>query len=322
MAKPYGNLPITYQNVEYWDDSWAIGAGGIYSNISEISQWLNNLINGKILNPENTNMMFDKQKQDNNEYYGFGWQISEKYDRKFIYHDGGTNGYYCKFSMIPQDSLQIILMCNHTHNLMELDKTSSFIKELNNNILNILYKDKLVAKLPIPGKKQTVSINQEFERNNLSFEIKTSTNSDSIYLLTNKLESENWSVFDLPFIADLIENSKRFQKVKIIANAFVKKDFKTILANSTFVLRNLIDEKKFAEIWKELAGETGDFISWQCYKLPTINSQNDYYIRLIYQNKEVGLQLVFKGDKINGMFTDKTLQLKVNDENYIFTKKL
>jgi CubicO group peptidase (beta-lactamase class C family) len=301
-ALPYINLPFNYETPPYWDDSWAFGAGGMYTSAEDIYQWVKMLNHSKILTPESTSKMFSPLIRDGKEFYGFGWQISEIFGKKHVYHNGATNGYFCKVGFIPSEHLYIFIFSNHTHNLFDLDRTARLIEEINTQLMNIVF-DKEFQIIPVPENPYDTTSNFPIHHckiAGLDFRINPSNNGR----ITIQSEGR-YSIFDLPFTFQLSEPGKRFNILESVVIAFGNKDYRTILSNSTTMLRTLVSEKKLAEIWEDLAGETGKLISWNCYRLPTNEHPNDYFVRMIYETKEIGIQFVFKKNKINGMFTDK-----------------
>lgn len=318
LSKPHNDLPNSYNPPPFWDDSWGIGAGGIYSSVDDLYLWHKKLKQAEVLSKESTNLMFQLHIEDGDEHYGFGWQIAEIFWKKYIYHDGGTNGYYCKVGFLPTEEIYVVILSNHTHNLRELDNTSRMIKEINTQIYNIFFDCKFIAP-PIPKQNTSIDFAGNVKINEHTFTVSQSSNNH----VTISAIDDSYSFMDIPFIHALSEGSERFKKVETIVKAFGEKDFTTILNNSTFMLRTLISKEIFAEIWTDLAGE---LISWNCYKLPTKERENDYFVRMIFEKKEIGLQLCFKGDKINGMFTDKsfsfngpeTISCVIIDKNRVF----
>lgn len=303
LSKPYSDLPLTYTTPPYWDDSWTVGASGIYSTTNDLYYWMKQLSKSEVLSKELTDKMFSPHQFNGKDHYGYGWHITTLFGNEYIYHDGGTNGYYSKIGFVPSQDLYVVLLTNHTHNLTDLDLTSRLTDKINMQVMSILFnKDHEI--LPVPdstmlGDKPDIETNVTVADH--SYMISTNK-SGNLIIKSNG----SYSLLDFPYCYDLKEDSKRFSIVTEIVKAYGNHDFREILSRSTSMLKMLVSEEKLAEIWEDLAGETGSLVSWNCYKLPSSKKPDDYYVRMVFEKTEIGLQLVFKKNKINGMFTDKT----------------
>ena len=72
------------------------------------------------------------------------------------------------------------------------------------------------------------------------------------------------------------------------------------------MLRILLSNKKLTEIWDEITGERGDFVSYNFYRIPDGNILNSYTARLVYEKKEVGLRFnLTKRGRMRGMHIDQ-----------------
>lgn len=122
-------VPIVYDNV----DSVA-PAGGINSNVVEMSRWMRlNLNNGtfegkQILSPEIMREMHSiqfplrvspsREKEFGTRFagYGLGWGISDYKGHKMISHGGGLSGMISYQALIPEKNLGVIVCTNFAPN--------------------------------------------------------------------------------------------------------------------------------------------------------------------------------------------------------------
>jgi CubicO group peptidase (beta-lactamase class C family) len=79
--------------------SIAKGGGNNFSSASDLSKWLNYLMNDNKLNDASKNSMFSPEKEN----YAKGWEVfhSDNHKAKIIYHSGGIDGFRTAIVMIP-----------------------------------------------------------------------------------------------------------------------------------------------------------------------------------------------------------------------------
>jgi CubicO group peptidase (beta-lactamase class C family) len=317
LSNPFLGLPTEHTAPEFWDDSWVQGAGGIFSSAYDIYKWMYSINNHTILDSINTSKLFKKHTSS----YGYGWQIGTRRGNKYQYHEGGTLGYVCEAGFYPNLDLYVVVLTNHTHGIMEIGKTVLLNQEINREIQNILFNQPF-KKLPLPTLNTDIQINSNV--NVFGFDYNLNQKENIISISPNQ---NSPSFLDAPFKQELTENSKRFKKAQRIAQAFGEEDFKKIRRNGELPLRILISTKTLTQIWTELTGDKGEFISYNFYRIPCEKTPNSYWIRLIHKNKEVGLQIVLsKRGKIKGMHIDqqfafngpKQIEANIISNNHIF----
>lgn len=94
-------------------------AGGIYSNIKDMTQWLLFLLNhGKV---EGQQLISKEQLRATHEPqnsipegvdYGMGWIIEEWKGQKVVQHNGGIDGYGAQIALLPESNLGFVLLTN------------------------------------------------------------------------------------------------------------------------------------------------------------------------------------------------------------------
>lgn len=301
LSKPYVGLPIQHKAPEKWHDSWVIGAGGAFSSVQDLYHWMYNVNNTSIVDSTHTNKLFKKYIKDNREHYGYGWQIGTRKGNKYHHHGGGTLGYVCEIGFFPELDIYIVILTNHSHNLLEIGKSVQVVNEINSQIDNILFGEPY-KKLPVPQSNVNININKNYKIGGFNYAINQNEKSIEICAI-----DDSPSILDIAFLQDLTHDDKSFKKVKKLAEAFGNEDFKYIRKNAELMLKVLVSSKKLAEVWTEITGDKGDFLGYNFYQIPNEKYKSSYKVRLVHQNKEIGLLLTFnKRGKMIGMHIDKS----------------
>ena len=131
VASPHKTIdgkitPIPYAT---WDNSGA--AGGIISNVEDLSKWMimqmNNGINGTdtLFSPNtqvdmwtphnNRKVSLASQKNIPSKHfngYGLGWGLSDYEGRKMASHGGGYDGMFSRVTMMPEEKLGVVVLTN------------------------------------------------------------------------------------------------------------------------------------------------------------------------------------------------------------------
>lgn len=302
LSKPYVGLPTQHETPEYWHHSWMLGAGGVFSSAQDLYRWMLSINNSHVLDSTYTHKLFQKHiKDDGNEYYGYGWQIATRKGNKYYYHGGGTLGYVCEIGFFPEMDLYVIVLTNHSHNLLDIGKSVQICDEINREIQNILFNEPY-KKLPVPQSKTNISLDGNYSIGGGIYSI---TQHDQVFEIA-AIDSSP-SILDIAFLQDLTNEGKEFIKKQKIAEAFGNEYFGYVRKNSMFLLKCLLSKKKLTEIWTEITGDKGKFTGYNFYHLPDEQHKSGYKVRLVYQNKEVGLMLTFnKRGKMKGMHIDQS----------------
>lgn len=108
----------TYQHANFIDMSWPSGAGGMYSTAEDLYKWKQGLYTGTILSEPSREMMSTPKvtvhtTADGKGYYhGYGGIICTHYDRQFLYHGGGIDGFSTRIARYPDEQVSIIVLTN------------------------------------------------------------------------------------------------------------------------------------------------------------------------------------------------------------------
>jgi CubicO group peptidase (beta-lactamase class C family) len=114
--------------------SYALGAGDMYSTISDLFKWSKALHGNKLVSAKSKSMLFDGGNKEWG-YYGYGFRI-QPYQRgfgnakagKLIRHGGTMNGFISNYHYYEEDNLTIIILSNYRNT--PIRKMSYGIKEI------------------------------------------------------------------------------------------------------------------------------------------------------------------------------------------------
>lgn len=321
LSQPYLGLPNTNEAPPIWHDSWLVGAGGVFTSVYDLHQWFQALRNQNVLRVDINAKLFEKYTNSGKDHYGYGWDIATRNGSSYISHPGGTLGYVSEAGFYPDQELYVIVLSNHTHDLLEIGRSVRNISLLSDQIHQILFQ-KPFEILPTPTKDLTVLESGKFTVGGFPYHIEQKEDKISIVAIDGSP-----SILDLYYHQDLKEDSRRFKKAQRLAVAFGETDFKTVRRKSELLMKMLVSSKKLKGIWDEITGERGDFVSYNFYRVPDDISTNTYRVRLVYEKTEVGLRLnMKKRGRLRGMHIDQqfsfdgpeTVDGKAIDSDLIF----
>lgn len=102
---------------------YTVGDGGIYSTTNDINKWLEVLNSGKFISSSSLEKLYTPLVLSNGRVrkYGYGWEIGNNLDGKYVYHTGGLAGFrnYLE-QQIYSDNRIIILSNNSFPNILAL----------------------------------------------------------------------------------------------------------------------------------------------------------------------------------------------------------
>lgn len=91
-----------------------MGSGGVITSMRDLRKYVRALSTGKLLTAASWETMLKGELVDANSpsRYGYGWIVGERFGRKVIRHDGGTNGFLAHVQIFPAEDLTIITLTN------------------------------------------------------------------------------------------------------------------------------------------------------------------------------------------------------------------
>ena len=153
-------------------------AGGINSNIIDMSQWLRLQINDgivdgvRLISEKNMNFMHSPKtiaqydaKEELGAYYCQSWIFVDTRPYPFVWHNGGTTGYHSMVAFWPEPRIGIVILTNESSNKLAEALPKYFAdlyfgnpkKDYSKEALDEFNKAKIKAKAQVPKKPETVS---------------------------------------------------------------------------------------------------------------------------------------------------------------------
>src|SRR5690606_30511185 len=96
---------------EFFDSSFRIGCGNVYSTIEDLFLWDQVFYSEKLISHATMEQMFISHSEGN---YGYGWEIENQQNIKRMGHTGGSIGFFTDFSRYTEEQLVIIVLSNIT----------------------------------------------------------------------------------------------------------------------------------------------------------------------------------------------------------------
>ncbi|MEM1325716.1 MAG: serine hydrolase domain-containing protein [Bacteroidota bacterium] len=145
----YGYTEAQRKSAPLFHPSWLIGAGSIYSTVSDLAKWNQIIHSATFLTAELRQLYFQPHEESGNgNYYAYGWQILEREGKTYIHHDGTTFGYTCDLLYEPKADIFSVLLTNQTHESLNLlGKSEDFVRSTNWELMQIM-QGKTVEPLP------------------------------------------------------------------------------------------------------------------------------------------------------------------------------
>jgi len=148
-ARGFINAGDTVENAEYIHPSNAYSAGGLYSTVNDLLKFVKAIEENKLVSKETWHTVFESfYPTGYGSSYGYGWFIDEVYGKKRINHPGAIQGFSSHMTIIPEEKINIILLCNIEFAPLEV---------ISRGITGILF-DKQIR---IPSFQNTLSIKVE-----------------------------------------------------------------------------------------------------------------------------------------------------------------
>jgi len=126
--KMVGDIATSYVHsgqdyIQFKDKLNAPGSSSLRSNSRDMSKWMINFYNKRVLGENVYDRITRKGKLNNNTFvdYGYGLHITELCNKKAYYHDGVWGGYRNVTVFLPEDNIGIVLLSND--GLMQAKKT-------------------------------------------------------------------------------------------------------------------------------------------------------------------------------------------------------
>ena len=95
-------------NAAYVDQSQPFSAGALYSTVGDLLRWDQALYTEKLLPRRALEEMFTPVIQP----YGYGWFVTRQFNRRLLWHGGGTPGFAANLLRFTDDRVTVIVLSN------------------------------------------------------------------------------------------------------------------------------------------------------------------------------------------------------------------
>jgi len=113
-ASGYEKRGNEFVNAAYIDMVIPHGAGALYSTVEDLYTWDRALYTEKLVKKSTLEKIFTPFKGN----YAYGWGIGEKFNRNFIGHGGGINGFVTNIGRFVDDDACVIVLSNVMNRLV------------------------------------------------------------------------------------------------------------------------------------------------------------------------------------------------------------
>lgn len=108
-AEGYVNGGREIYRALYRDLPFTSGAGSLYSTVRDLYRWDRALRTDTPLPAAARERMFSPQQDD----YGYGWFVQERFGRRLVTHGGGINGFLTDLQRYVDDDVTVIVLLNY-----------------------------------------------------------------------------------------------------------------------------------------------------------------------------------------------------------------
>ena len=95
-------------NAAYVDQSQPFAAGALYSTVGDLLRWDQALYTERLLPRKTLEEMFTPVRPP----YGYGWFVTRQFNRRLLWHGGGTPGFAADLLRFPDDRVTVIILSN------------------------------------------------------------------------------------------------------------------------------------------------------------------------------------------------------------------
>lgn len=127
IALPYIEKDEKIKQMNFRDFSLIGPAGGMYSNVTDLSRWVQMLLKHgewqqkalissatlkEIHSPQTIATGYPESKEEQVRAYGLGWYVQSYLGILNVMHDGAIDGFSSVISMLPSKDIAVLILCN------------------------------------------------------------------------------------------------------------------------------------------------------------------------------------------------------------------
>src|SRR4029079_6521326 len=104
----------TLRNAGYLSMTQPYAAGAIESNVDALARWNAQLLAGRGVDPGLLQLAWSDHRTNDGKPtgYGFGWQVIEECDLRFLERSGGIIGFFSHGTLVPEKKLFVAVLHN------------------------------------------------------------------------------------------------------------------------------------------------------------------------------------------------------------------
>jgi CubicO group peptidase (beta-lactamase class C family) len=113
-AIPYAREVGSFKSLPFGSDNYIFGAKGVVTTAEDMYKWDQALYTEKLVKASTFKEAFIPAKLNNNQesYYGYGWNIGNDHGLNLFSHDGGYLGFRTVIARYPDQQFTIIILSN------------------------------------------------------------------------------------------------------------------------------------------------------------------------------------------------------------------
>lgn len=285
--------------------SWIIGAGYVYSSVSDLSRYVSAVFTSKIFSDKTLKLMMDscfntgKQKRQ----WSLGWERQKVDGLDWYSHGGGIFGFSTRIGYLPEKGITIIILSNLVKDLKFDEIYSakfSFVDEITEKTIKIL-NNKEVPYLPVPKGRidKRIAGSYQFDKSHNAL---VTIQNDSLFLTADV--KNNFTLFDYNLNKELKDTMGNYRTCKLLVRSLLSSNFDGFEKYGKEGMFNSKIAGQLNNAWKYYLSKGGLLSSYNIFS----KTGNNYYIAFHLEKAEIVMQVSFNDQNlIQGMFFPSVL---------------
>ena len=316
LVESYSGIGSDKVHTTKIDNSWLVGAASLYSTTGDLFKWVDAMNAHKIFKDKKFDYLLSNpvDLRRNNEFYGYGMEMTTLWGQKAYRHDGATAGTVADFIYLPEQNIIIIIYMNHVHNVSNIDLSIDMRKKIIQQVSGILLAHKTPDIVSLVS-NNTIDLQQYVGRYAFDDDHQIAITLKDNTLKINTIGLKNWTLYNLAQVTHLPPDQFTDTATKL---------FNLLNTNELTKLAEIFDEQMasapldvFQGFWQQLEAELGALESH--YSFSKSNDNDEIQQRLIFEKGIVDMSVFFDKDgKIKGIQNSSPIPKEDNG----FTSKL
>jgi CubicO group peptidase (beta-lactamase class C family) len=299
LVESYSGVGSDNVHTTKLDNSWLVGAAGLYSTAGDLFKWVDAMNSGKILSDAKFDYLLANPVDlgVNSDFYGYGMEMKTAAQQKVYRHDGATVGTIADFIYFPEHNLTIIIYMNSVHNVNDIAYSIKMRKQITEQVSDIIFGHNESTALALNNMDNAALVHYvghySFDEQH---QVEIISKNGGLVLKT--LDDKAWSLYTLAQDTTLPSSLLTDKSTRL---------FKLLNTNKSDKLSELFDDKMaslpanvFEEFWQQLTTELGSLEA--NYSFAKSKNKDQVQQRLIFKNGIVDMGVFFNSEgKIEGI---------------------